>query len=209
VTAVLRDPDQLFSAVKRQKGALDAERIDASTTLANVQRDLTTVQRKRGKLLDLYLSDGIEKALFESRDTPLRREEERLVTEVERAQALVNQGTAESTRRASVLRYCELVRSGLDRIDDAGRQRLLRLLVDKVLVSDNGLEVHGILPTETQDGNRPESHPIVVAAAYPALARSRMGAANRASSSSVATTGTGGHPGGRAPPPRNATTGRS
>ena len=166
---------------------------------------MNTVQKKRAKLLDLYLSDGIAKSVFETRDVPLKKEEDRLAQERDEAKALVDAGTAESSKRASVLKQCALILKGLDRLDQEHKQQVIRGLVDKILVSDKGLEIHGILHTEI----RPQSHPIVLAAAYPAASRSSRGAAKRASSSRVATTGMAGQSWGRGAPPRKRTTGRS
>jgi len=65
-----------------------------------------------------------------------------------------------------VLAYCKFIRRGLDRLDGTGRQRLLRLLLDRVVVHPRRLEIHGVLqahdegPQTDPDGsgrNRPDS----------------------------------------------------
>ena len=206
---VLRDPEQLFTRVKKHKGQLDAERVDASALLTEAERALTAVQKKRGRLLDLFLSESIDKATFETRDVPLKKEEARLTEERDQAKALVSAGAAESSRRTSVLKQCALILEGLDRLDDERKQQVIRGLVNWILVSDEGVEIHGILGEEILSGNRSQSHPIVLAAAYPAASRSSRGAAKRASSSRVATTGMAGQSWGRGAPPRKRTTGRS
>ena len=139
---VLRDPEQLFTRVKKHKGQLDAERVDASALLTEAERALTAVQKKRGRLLDLFLSESIDKATFETRDVPLKKEEARLTEERDQAKALVSAGAAESSRRTSVLKQCALILEGLDRLDDERKQQVIRGLVNWILVSDEGVEIH-------------------------------------------------------------------
>jgi site-specific DNA recombinase len=211
VVGILKDPETLFLNVKKRAGQLNAERVDAASILLQAEKDLAAVQKKRGKLLDLYLSDGIEKRVFETRDVPLKKEEDKLLKERDAAKALVAAGAAESSRRTSLLKQCKLILQGLDKLDDESKRVWLQQLVEKVLVSEKGLEIHGVFfDGAAIDGEkRPQSDPIVLAAAYPAASRSSRGAAKRASSCTVATTGMAGQSWGRGAPPRKRTTGRS
>jgi hypothetical protein len=52
---------------------------------------------------------------------------------------------AQAQPQDAVLAYCKLIRRGLDRLDVAGRSKLLRMLVDRVVVHPRRLELHGVL----------------------------------------------------------------
>jgi site-specific DNA recombinase len=151
VTRVLRDPDELLVTVKTKRAALNAERVDASTELAECRRRLDRVQREQKKLLDLYLNDHLDKETFLSRDAPLKQAAQELTAHISQAEAQLAKGTAEVDRHEAVLRYCRVIRAGLDRLDEAGKQKLLSMLVDKVVLYTRRLEVTGILHTQPPD----------------------------------------------------------
>jgi site-specific DNA recombinase len=151
VTGVLRDPDELLVTVKTKKAALNAERVDASTELAERRRRLDRVQREQKKLLDLYLADHLDKDAYLSRDTPLKQAAHELTAQISQTEAQLAKGTADVDRHEAALRYCRVIRAGLDRLDEAGKQKLLTMLVDKVVLYPCRLEVTGILHTQSPD----------------------------------------------------------
>jgi site-specific DNA recombinase len=179
ITAGLRDPQRLLGTVTSKKLALHATRIDHQAEAADLRQRLTRVERHRARLVDLYTSEAVDKATFTTKDAPLRHEAETLTTQLATAEAQLTQGTADVQRHDAALRYARLARAGLDRADDAAKQRLLRLLVDRVVVHATRLDIHGILPTTSpdlvQDSNRPAS-PVFVGpppdpATWPRLSR--------------------------------------
>jgi hypothetical protein len=117
---VLRDPDELLVTVKSKRAALDAKRVDASTEVAECRRRLERVRREHDRLLDLYQSGHVDKATYVSRAAPLRQAIETLTAQIAQAEVQLAQGTAEVDRHAAALAYCKLIRTGLDRLDDAG-----------------------------------------------------------------------------------------
>jgi hypothetical protein len=58
-------------------------------------------------------------------------------------QRALAQGTADASRHAAAVAYCQLIAKRLDRLDDAGRRDLLRRVVDRVAVSADAIEVQG------------------------------------------------------------------
>jgi hypothetical protein len=141
VTSVIRHPERMLTTVKAKGLALDAHRVDAAAERAEVQRQLSQVRTKRARLLDLYLSEMRGKPAFETKDTPLRQDEDRLAAPLAQTDAAVAQTTASASRHAAA--YSKLVAKGLDRLDDAGRQALLRLLVERFDGENDCADAHG------------------------------------------------------------------
>jgi len=158
VAGILRDPEVLLTKVREQRGALDARRVEASTAADDLRRQLQRIRRQRERLLALYLDDQLRKdALYADRDRGLQREEA-TITDTDRlaqAEAAASAADAQAHHQDAVLRYCRLTRRGIDHLDDAGRQRLLRLLVDRVVVQSRRLEIHGILPATAREPKPP------------------------------------------------------
>ena len=91
-----------------RRGALDAHRVNAAAERAEVQRQLSQVRTKRARLLDLYLSEMLSKPAFETKDTPLRQDEDRLAVQLAQADAAVAQTTASASRHAAAGACCKL-----------------------------------------------------------------------------------------------------
>jgi hypothetical protein len=53
---------------------------------------------------------------------------------------------AEAARQDTIRRFCGLALQGIDHLAPKGRQRLLRALLDEIVVRAEVLEIHGILP---------------------------------------------------------------
>jgi hypothetical protein len=71
----------------------------------------------------------------------LRQDEDRLAAQLTQADAALAQTSA--SRHAAAVAYCKLVAKGLDRLDDAGRQALLRLLVERFDGKNDCADAHG------------------------------------------------------------------
>jgi site-specific DNA recombinase len=129
IADMLRDPGLFDSKAKQARLGLDAERVDAQTELAELERAAKTVATKRDRLRDLYVDGRLDRAAFDARERPLAAEESRLRTELARVAALVASGQAEADRQAAVVAYCRLIARNLDGLDDRGRQELLRQII--------------------------------------------------------------------------------
>jgi site-specific DNA recombinase len=146
ITATLRDPDVLRSTAKASRLGIDARQVDARQQAAELQRTLAELAQKRVRLLDLYLSHALDKPTFVARDGRLTAEEQQLRVDLARSEAIVATVTAEASRQAAVLKYCQLAARGLNRLDPAGRQALVRKLIDRIDVGPDRLEIRAALP---------------------------------------------------------------
>src|SRR5262249_12851997 len=123
------------------KLGIDARRVDAATEVAELSRSLAKVVAGRDRLLDLFVAGRIAREEFDAREPALKAEADRLQRAVEAAQARVAAGQAKADEHAAVVAYCRLIARGLDRLDAAGKQTLVRKAVLRIVVHPDG-ELH-------------------------------------------------------------------
>jgi site-specific DNA recombinase len=163
LAAVLRDPDVLRSSAKASQLGIDARRVDAATEHAELTRAAATVRQGRDRLVDLYVAGRIDKTAFDARERPLEAEAERLERALAEVEARRVAGQAEADRHAALVKYCRLVGRGLERLDDAGRQVLVRKLIRRVVLHPERVELEGAFqlaaaPPDPPAHRRPPGH---------------------------------------------------
>lgn len=147
LVAVIQDPDTLQTTAKASKLGIDARRVDAQTEHAELSRALAKVKANRDRLLDLFVDGRLDRADLDAREPKLKAEVNRLMQAVAEAEARLKAGHAESAHHAALVRYCKLVGKGIERLDDAGRQALLRRVLTRVVYQPDGrVEVEGVFP---------------------------------------------------------------
>jgi hypothetical protein len=119
---------------KSTRLGIDVQRIETSTEAAELAESLARVTIKRTRLLDLYLEGCVERVTFDARELPLVAEEARLQRQLDEARARLAARQADADRHAAALRYCRLIARGLDRLDERGRQALVRRILTRIVV---------------------------------------------------------------------------
>jgi hypothetical protein len=71
----------------------------------------------------------------------------------------VTAGQAEAGEHAALVAYCRLVARGLDRLDEAGRQALVRKIVTRIVAYPDRVELDGAFPIAVKLDGPPESDP--------------------------------------------------
>jgi len=119
----------------------------------HLRRQLRRIRRQREHLLAPYLDDKLPKdELYADRERDLQCQEASLAERVTQAEAATSAADAQAQQQDAVLRYCRLIRRGLDRLDNVGRQRLLRLR--GALAAGNGTQCIfvGVLTSSSLEG---------------------------------------------------------
>jgi hypothetical protein len=150
IVGFLKDPTRLLAKMEATGFALDTDRADTAFIKADLERQLVKVQSQRSRLLDLYLSESITRALWETKDAPLKQEEQRLQTALHQATSQHAQIVADSSRHREAVAYCKLIAKGVDHLDEAGRRQLLQRLIDRVLVAPDRIEIQGRILTASE-----------------------------------------------------------
>ncbi len=144
--AVLQDPSILTGALERaHSGAWLPEALQRrQATLRSVREGL---ERQRERLLDAYLAEAIELAVFQEKGATIRQQQEDLLGQ-ERELATQGQRRLELGSLArSISDVCERLRTGLAQASFAQRRQLVELLIDRVIVTDGAVEIRYVIPT--------------------------------------------------------------
>jgi site-specific DNA recombinase len=141
VKRLLEDPATLLA----QFEALAREADDADDG-PKWEAQLRRLDREEGRLLDAYQEGAIELPELKA-----RREQIRL-----RRQAITGDRDRQSRQRAERLKardvwrelsaFCGRIRSRLDEATERERQRILQLLIERVIVGDHELEIRHVIP---------------------------------------------------------------
>ena len=122
--------------------------------LARLQRRLDEVERERQRLLDIYQTGLIELDELSRRNEQLAVRRQSLDAQRERLVAERGELTKNNRLRKQVGAFAKAVANGMDQLDFAGRQRLMRIVVENVRVTGWQVEIALRIPL---DGPPPET----------------------------------------------------
>jgi site-specific DNA recombinase len=145
VSVRLQDPALVLEAYQDQK----IQRCDGDGSTENEERlneQIKVVNRELSRLLDAYQCGALELAELQKRRQLVNAKLDML----NREQELMRQMTAEQKReidiKASLGEFAALVSSSLKRISLENKQKLLRMVLDKVVVNEWKVDVHYNIP---------------------------------------------------------------
>ncbi len=162
VRLALLDPHQLAAgegAVLAGTVPTDDELLEAQ--LAGLERRIERTEGERARLVDAYQAAIIDLAELSRRSTALTQRRAEVVAE----QQALREQRAELARhnrlRQRLAGFAQRVNAALDELDFEARQRLLRLVVEKVTVAGWRVEIHLKipLPDDSLDDPRPREPP--------------------------------------------------
>jgi site-specific DNA recombinase len=116
--------------------------------LARMQRRLDDVERERQRLLDIYQTGLIELAEVSRRNDQLVARRQSLETQRQRLVAERGELTKDNRLREQVGGFAKAVANGIDQLDFAGRQRLMRIVVENVRVTGWQVEIALRIPLD-------------------------------------------------------------
>jgi site-specific DNA recombinase len=165
LVGVLRHPALLASKLDEHKAQLGTRQVEVRSEAEQLARQLADVQRQEQRALDLYLADGrLEVPGLRDRLEELARRRKGVQERLAQAQQRALVAEAQEAHQTAVARFCALALRGLGKLTPDGRQRLLRALIDEIIVRDGAFEIHGVLPGRWVPGapgeNCPGSRPV-------------------------------------------------
>jgi site-specific DNA recombinase len=149
VRSALLDPKMLTAgeaAVTSRQPLPDDDLLAAE--LERLQRQLSATEAERRRLVDCYQAGLIELAELTRRAEDVKARAGRLDEQREQLIASRAELATENRLRARVEDFASRVASGIDRLDFAGRQRLVRLVVEQVRVTGWHVEIRLRIPLD-------------------------------------------------------------
>jgi site-specific DNA recombinase len=146
VKRLLDDPATLaaqFEERARQADALDA---DASSSGQKCEALLRRLGREEQRLLDAYQAEAIDLDELQQRREQIRGRRLVLTVQRDQEQRLRSERQTAKAVWADLTAFCQRVRSRLDEATLAERQRILQLLIDRVIVGEDSVEIRHVIP---------------------------------------------------------------
>jgi site-specific DNA recombinase len=106
--------------------------------------------RQLERLTEAYLGEVIPLAEYERRRRDLEQRDEALSGQERQLQVQAQQRTELAGVVGSVEDFCERVRSGLADATFEHKRRLVELLIDRVIVTDEEVEIRYVIPTSPE-----------------------------------------------------------
>jgi site-specific DNA recombinase len=140
VRAVLETPERVADEFRRRLREV-REGAGASEAITQLDQQIRVLRRGIGRLIDSYAEGVIEKGEFEPRVTGLKARMARLQARLQAAAA-----EAEAERELSLVvvhleAFAQKVCQGLDSLDWLGRREVVRMLVRRIEIDREGIEI--------------------------------------------------------------------
>lgn len=151
VTQLLNDPatllNQFEAYARRAEVAQAGECAEEQRLSAQLQRLDREVQR----LMDAYQTEAIDLTELQQRQRQIGARREVFQTQYDQHVQLRSQRQTARQVLRDVTDFCARIRTGLDQASFADKRRILELLIDRIIVGEDTLEIRHVIPLRGQD----------------------------------------------------------
>jgi hypothetical protein len=157
----LLDPQQLLAGERAVLAGTPDENELIAGQLKRLNAAIDAKQGERARLIDAYQASLLNLDELTRRTSALTARHSQLVHERDTLTTRSAELTSQNRLRHRLAYFSERIAASLDELDFEGRQRLLRLVVERVHVSGWRVEIHLKipLPDEPRDDDPPEGGP--------------------------------------------------
>ena len=152
--ALLTDPAQITHALARaQSGAWLPQELQArQAAISHALRQLGVQQQR---LMDAYLAEVITLAELQRKRQDLDRRHATLLAQQRQLDAAATQRMELQAVADGIEAFCQATRAGLAAATFEQRRQLAELLIDRVIVTDDQVDIRYVLPTSPNGPHRP------------------------------------------------------
>ena len=152
--ALLTDPAQVARALDRAHGgAWLPQELQARQTA--ISQALNQLDRQQQRLLDAYLAEIIGLPELQRKREDLDRRNAALAAQQRQLDAAASQRLELSAVADGIEAFCQTVRARLAAATFEQRRQLAELLIDRVIVTDDQVEIRYVLPTSPDGPHHP------------------------------------------------------
>ena len=120
-----------------------------------LQHALAQLERQQERLLDVYLGEIIGRDEFERKRQELTQSRNGLAQQLRQLEAQAQQQIEVAQFANHINDFCQRLQPTLTTLDFAQRRQLVELLIDRVLVDDDKVEIRYVIPTSRKGEERP------------------------------------------------------
>jgi site-specific DNA recombinase len=143
---VMTHPESITDALQRAHGGHWLPQ-ELKARQKNLREGRDALGRQLERLTEAYLGGVIPLAEYERRRRDLEHRDEALAGQERQLRAQAHQRMELAGVVGSVEDFCERVRSGLANTTFEHRRKLVELLIDRVIVTDEEVEIRYVIPT--------------------------------------------------------------
>jgi site-specific DNA recombinase len=151
VRALLEDPGSLAARFEELAGLPEA-RDDGRAAVQRWEIQLQRLGREEQRLVDAYQAEVLDLAELKARREQIQGRRHVLITQRDQEQRLQAERQAAKAVWSDLEAFCQRVRSRLDEATLAERQRILQLLIERVIVGEDSLEIRHVIPLGRSGG---------------------------------------------------------
>jgi site-specific DNA recombinase len=152
--ALLTDPAHITRALNRAGGGAWLPQ-ELQARQATIRQALGQLDRQQQRLLDAYLAEIITLAELQRKRQDLDRRHATLLTQQRQLDATAGQRLELQAIADGIERFCQTVRASLAAATFEQRRLLAELLIDRVIVTGDQVEIRYVLPTSPDGPHRP------------------------------------------------------
>ena len=146
VRRLLDDPATLAAQFEERAKQAEASETGAHAAGQKCEALLRRLDREEQRLLDAYQAEAIDLDELKQRREQIRGRRLVLTAQRDQEQRLCAERQTAKEVWADLTAFCERVRSRLDEATLAEKQRILQLLIDRVIVGEDALEIRHVIP---------------------------------------------------------------
>ena len=147
--AVLTHPDLITSALQRaQAGNWLPQELQARRE--NLRKGQNALQSQLDRLTEAYLNGVIPLSEYQRRRSELEKRQQGLVEQEKQLGNQVRKQEELTGWSASIEMFCQRVQTGLDQATFEQKRKLVELLIDRVIVTDENVEIRYVIPTSPE-----------------------------------------------------------
>ena len=154
---ILTHPEMIAFALERAHGGHWLPQ-ELQAQIEALQKASQQLERQQERLLEAYLADVVKLSELERKRNELSRKQEALRLQISQLQTQADHRMELSKVTDSIEVFCAQVRPVLDLANFAQKRQLVELLVDHVIISDENVEIHYVIPTHPEGPHLPFCH---------------------------------------------------
>ena len=112
-----------------------------------LQKAIAQLERQQARLLEVYLAEVIGQDEFERKRFELVQTQQGLERQLRQLDAQVQQQIDIAALSVGIEEFCQRVQPTLDNLSFQQRRQLVELLIDRVIVDDEHVEIRYVIPT--------------------------------------------------------------
>jgi len=152
--ALLTDPAQVTRALTRAQGGTWLPQ-ELQARQAAIGQALGQLERQQQRLLDAYLAEVLGLPELQRKRQDLDRRHATLLAQQRQLDAAAGQKLELQAIADGIEAFCQAIRAGLATASFEQRRQLAELLIDRVIVTDDQVEIRYVLPTSPDGPHRP------------------------------------------------------